>query len=342
MLKTFFNLFRGSNLQPDPQRQPPSDVEPAPPAPPLPLSRLELFFLSKFEKPTNPEDASEYLKAILQCNAVETTKKFFDAGLIVGAAEIESLLASTKQADLKQALRDAGLKVSGKKEDLAQRLFESKPEIARQLVRGPFFVLSAEGREQVLTFQNAEDLADGQYTAEWLHCFDQGDVGGVLRAHRAYWQWMIKPPESPNSFGMSLPDDRALEMYRAIMDAKPAILGDIDSSDLLYLRRCVAWDFASGGRGGSSRFPVPPNFRCVLEPGAAARMVLSSATYTVQMRTARRTGIGNFELLISGDGCSHCRTFSGKTFTASKVPELPHAKCTHPMGCRCIAILKSF
>jgi hypothetical protein len=302
------------------------------------LSRVELFFLSKFNKPLNPEKLGEYLKAIIQQDPMKTTSRFLRSGLIESASELTSLLASTTQVDLKQALKDAGLKVSGKKEDLAKRLFENSPNLARQMIKGPHFVLSPTGREKVQAFLAAEEEADKEYTADWMRCFDQRDLNGLLAAYQAYSKWEIKPPASFNSMGTSLPDDRIVEMYQAIIDAKPGILGEITPSNLLYLQRCAAWNWAGGGRGGSNRFSVPSDFKCTLEAPVAVSMVSFSAKHSVDMKTFTRLKIKKVKILACGGGsCSYCQKLDGKSFTLSTAPELPHVKCTNEMGCRCLA-----
>jgi hypothetical protein len=302
------------------------------------LSRVELFFLSKFAKPLNPEKVGEYLKATIQRDPTKTATRFLRSALIESASELIGLLASTTQVDLKQALKDGGLKVSGKKEELAQRLFENSPDRARQMVKGPYFVLSASGREKVQAFLASEEEADKKYAAEWLRCFDRHDLNGVLAASRAYSKWEIKPPASFNPMGISLPDDRIVEMYQAIIDAKPGLLGEITPSNLFYLQRCAAWNWAGGGRGGSNRFSVPSDFKCTLEAPVAVSMVSFSAKHSVDMKTFARLKIKKVKILACGGGsCSYCQKLDGKSFTLSNAPELPHVKCTNELGCRCLA-----
>ena len=138
--------------------------------------------------------------------------------------------------------------------------------------------------------------------------------------------------------GISLPDERIIEMYQAIIDAKPGILGEITSSNLSYLQRCAAWNWAGAGKGGSLRFALPVDFKCAREAQVAVRMVTFAAKHNVNMRTFKRLDIKNVKILACGAAsCSHCQKFDGKTFPLGKAPELPHPKCTHEMGCRCIA-----
>ena len=94
MFKSLFSLFGGEKQK---------------------FSRVELFFLSKFNEPTNPAEVSGYVKATLRQDPAKVVQKYLGGGLIESATELSSLLASAKQATLKQALKDAGLKVSGKK-----------------------------------------------------------------------------------------------------------------------------------------------------------------------------------------------------------------------------------
>ena len=53
------------------------------------FSRVELFFLSKFDEPTNPAEISGYLKATLQQEPDNATKKFLGGGLIESATELK-------------------------------------------------------------------------------------------------------------------------------------------------------------------------------------------------------------------------------------------------------------
>ena len=50
------------------------------------------------------------------------------------------------------------------------------PDLTRQMIRGPHFVLSPEGRESVQAFLAAEEEAGEKYSAEWLGCFDRRDL----------------------------------------------------------------------------------------------------------------------------------------------------------------------
>jgi hypothetical protein len=346
MFKTIMKLFGGGGQEKQPAGQGDEikllhGLPEAPAVGVVPgdkLSRVELFFLSKFEKPLNPKEISAYLKATVQQDLSQTTKRFLASGLIEIASDLISLLASTKLVALKEALKDTGFKVSGKKEELAQRLIENKPDLAHQMMNGQHFVLSPLGREKVQAFLAVEEAADEKSTAEWLRCFNRRDLKGALAAHHAYSAWEIKPPASFNPMGISLPDDRLIEMYQAIIDAKPGILGDISAANLSYLQQCAAWNWASAGKGGSLRFSVPSDFKCALEAPVAVSMVFFSAKHSVDIKTFTRLNIKKVKILACGGGsCSQCQKLDGKTFTLGKVPELPHIKCTNEMGCRCIA-----
>ena len=114
------------------------------------LTRVEQFYLSKFVTPRDPADTSEFVKAILQQDPVKIARRLVSAGLLEKASKLASLNAATRQADLKQALRAAGLKLSGKKEELAQRFIENRPELAAELSQQEFFVLSKCGTETAI------------------------------------------------------------------------------------------------------------------------------------------------------------------------------------------------
>ena len=203
-------------------------------------------------------------------------------------------------------------------------------------MQGPHYVLSASGTEMARSFEESEAAAADVFTQRWLRGFERGDLKGMLATHNAYSEWAPKPPPGFNPVGITLPDDRVLAMYEAIMTARPRILGNVSDETLRFLRKRAAWDWASAGIGGSLRFDAPGDYTCALPPDVAARMIYFAAKQHTDYAMYRHIGVK--KVTVSGvGGCDHCRSFLGKTFKIDKVPELPLPGCTDPVGCRCSA-----
>jgi len=303
------------------------------------LTRFEQFYLSKFVTPRDPADTSEFVKAILQEDPVKIARRLVRAGLLEKASKLASLNAATRQADLKQALRAAGLKVSGKKEELVQRLIENRPELAAELSQQDFLVLSKIGTEAVASFLRDEQAHQDALSAEWLRCYSKRDLNGVLAASRKYHKWKIQPPIGFNPGAIDLPDQDMLDMLECIVKVRPSILGNISQDNLNYLRRCAAWNWASAaGCGSSKQFALPADFECRLAAETAVRMVDFAAKHRRDLRKFQHIGIHEVRITTVGLNagcCSYCQSFEGKMFSLEAVPELPHANCTNSTGCRC-------
>jgi len=77
-----------------------------------------------------------------------------------------------------------------------------------------------------------------------------------------------------------------------------------------------------------------------MKPDAAARMLWFHASFLSTVENYKRLGVDRVEVLGTSDSCEDCQKLQKRRYRLDRVPELPYARCTHVMGCRCSMIAK--
>jgi hypothetical protein len=109
----------------------------------------------------------------------------------------EKLAVMLRAQDLKQLLKEQGLKTSGKKDELLNRLIEARPGEAEKrasAMAGDFFICTLEGREKVK--QHGYRRADRQDSAqqEMKHLLTLGKIDQAAEVVNIYMQSEQRPP----------------------------------------------------------------------------------------------------------------------------------------------------
>jgi hypothetical protein len=100
-------------------------------------SNAHLLLLSKFLHPNSIEEfaKADYWNNALGENATQAIKHFIDEGILL-KADLEGLLDyKFKITELKNMLKERGLKVSGRKDELITRLIQVDPENMKKASR---------------------------------------------------------------------------------------------------------------------------------------------------------------------------------------------------------------
>ena len=91
---------------------------------------------------------------------------------------------------------------------------------------------------------------------------------------------------------------------------------------------------------------VPNDFETgiPLDSDAASRMFVFHANHRRNIEGYKEAGVKTVEVSSIRDSntCAACKKISGKKFTLNNVPELPYAKCTCDIGCRCMTVVDKF
>ncbi|MGB6134714.1 MAG: SAP domain-containing protein [Acidobacteriaceae bacterium] len=244
-------------------------------------------------------------------------------------------------ADLKTMLSSRGVKVSGKKAELIQRLLEADPKGMEALY----------AHRMILRCTPAASQAVAEWKIECMKAFETASDNVIaalrnrlfkeaIRTADAYRKSKFEPPVHPAQEAMTIKltphsiEERANDLA-AVFTMRPKILKGLHPEQWggLYLNYAV-WQLL--GR-------VAPE-KCM--PGFADLGAMSSETATRmlsfyvkdQRDLARWRELGIKRVTIFGvGGCEACVALYDKTFRLDKLPELPYEGCTCELGCRCLA-----
>jgi hypothetical protein len=303
-----------------------------------------LLFLSKFLIGQELQSmVRPYWEAPLREPPVAAIERFISMGWLVPATLAAKLGSRFKASDLKPLLKERGLRVSGRKEELIERLIAADQAGMTALVADmKVYECSDEARihaeeyrkEQAQQRAKAEDRVLGQLRARdfrnaslTVAAFEAGQV--FSRGIGIDWS-------KPNV-------DRDVEQLKAVYELRPKALDGLPETEWEPLRVATGmmalWGTSSAKTWLPSGFFGMPRF----DNDTTARMLLFAANHKRQLAEYRQlssTGIGvsRFEVSVTTDSCPACQSMAGRRYKLNELPELPHAACTHAYGCRCMAM----
>lgn len=293
--------------------------------------------LSKFRSPRPLSDfGKDYRMPALREPVPQAVRRFIEEGFL-RPSPVEEKLETLRVSELKAALKEHQLKVSGRKEELIARLVTQAPAAANALAASlpPTYGLTDAAREHVERYLMWEAERTAKAVAEAKAALERGDIDSALRAHAAFVEldaW-ADPTEA-------YPAREHAEILRAVAVSRPGILRSIPEAQLPLLRLATALTHLFGR---AARDVLPTGFAAGshLDDEVAARMM---SFYVGRERERERRADADFfshvKILACDDErtCAACKQLAKRTYARAEVPELPFPACTSPMGCRCSAL----
>lgn len=305
------------------------------------LSDVELTLLGRFSTARVAEgETAERWDVPLGAPVGKTIARFIDLGLLSPASLEERLAATLKVPELKALLRDRQLPFSGTKHVLIDRLVEADPIAAEAAVAGrSLFGCTDAGAALVAEFRERKDAQQKQASQASLEMIRRGDFAGASRTVAAYEAQQV----FPRGLGIDWRSHDAAVDVRLLTNlqrATPAILSDLSEQDMDALRVATAM-MHLWGMGGAKHW-LPEGFVGSPRFGhdTAARMLLFYQKHQQEICKLRRIGIKHVRILGCPNSCDFCRGWAEKRLRLDEVPELPHAGCTHELGCRCVLVVE--
>lgn len=307
-------------------------------------SEAHLLLLSKFMVGQELENmTAAYWHGPLGEPAGAAVQRFIASGSLVPATLAAKLANRFRASDLKPFLKERGLRVSGRKDALIERLIVADETGMAALVADmKVYECSPEARaraeqyklEQAQKRATAEDRALKQ-----------------LRAHDfAVASQTVAAFEAAQVFSRGIGIDwsknnvsRDVDQLRIIFETKPKILDSLGDAEWEPLRVAVGMMALWGT--GSAKVWLPAGFVGVakFDADTAARMLLFASNHRLRLAeyrllSDRGVRIKAFQVSVTIDSCQTCKNMAGRRYELNDLPELPHADCIHPYGCRCMAM----
>lgn len=309
-------------------------------------SAAHLLLLSKFRKGDSLDryrsDSGYWAvpgwTAALGERPTKAIKRFIKDGMVEPGGLQQRMEYQFKASTLKSMLKEKGLKISGRKEDLIRRLIDSDARLMSEITRGlDLYCCTAAGMQLAENYLEGEKVKRQAVEQEVLGLLVSRKFSKALHAVSQY--------EAAQVFSRGLGIDWAnydgreeIKRLKFIFRATPTILDGIEKERLKQLR-CYAgmmllWGTATARRWSPKGFETGIH----LDADAVCRMLEFHSRYLHDMDVYRKDGIRTVKVCGADDGamCSECRKISGRKYHIGSVPELPYAKCTCDAGCRCL------
>ena len=302
------------------------------------------LLLSKFMWGSSLKDyecsqVTSYWTPVLGMEANQVIKKFVEHNLIVPANLQIRMNARLGVSDLKKLLKDRGLKVSGKKDQLIKRLVDSDPENMDSEVGSSDIYMCSEKTLPIAEAYIAEEAAIKERTMS--KCFDLLNAQELLKAVNLVSEYELGRVIQ-RGIGADFSDtSQPFKELKTIFSCRPLILKKMTDENIDTLRP-LAGMFMLWGVSKLPKKWVPDDYDTGirLDPITTARMICFYVSHQEEINFCRESGIKKIEIL-SGGGCVRCSKLNGKVYTLSKVPELPYEHCTCDRGCRCSTVAVS-
>ncbi|MGB6975554.1 MAG: SAP domain-containing protein [Terracidiphilus sp.] len=235
---------------------------------------------------------------------------------------------SFSAAELKSILQGHGLRLSGRKAELASRLAEGNRDAALDALNAKcYYSRTKMGDELAEQFTTREESA----SEIALLKFRQGDYSGAIRTAQAF-DTDLGFPASP-FFNQILPE----QCFRYLACARPVILESLPDHVIEELRDEVVLSWLGLGSTQPRLEKWQPcdgvTFR--LERQFARNMLWFSAKLRYDLEQLVKAGRKRVRISAASDSCADCASVNNTEWDIGSVPELPHPNCTHHYGCRC-------
>lgn len=304
-------------------------------------SKAHLSLLSKFlhPKPADDFDESERWKAVLGESPKQVIRRFADEGVLAQANLNAQLDYKFKTTELKAMLKQRSLPVSGRKEDLINKLVQVDPGGMKSAVAGlKILICSERGREIAEQYLSAEKTKRARLEEQVLEYLKQRKFKEASVTVAGYEAEQV----FPRGIGIDWENHnpaRDIEMLKLIFSGKPKILSRLNDDQLAALRLAAGMISLLGTNQGKEW--LPPNFETgmAMDNDAAARMLFFYASHKANIASYRQGGVvKEVEILAAQGSCETCKKMSGRKYRLNEVLELPYEHCIHEMGCRCTLI----
>ncbi len=282
----------------------------------------------------------EAWEAVLGEKPSQAIKRFVDERLI-GPADLENALnCKYSLSELKDLSKQYSLPVSGKKVDLIKRLLAKDPvTMKKSLVGQTILQCLPKGKEMAEEYLKDQDEKRSHVEAQVLDYIKRGQYRNACLVMGAFEAEQVFPRGLGTNWENYNPN-RDVELIDRIFDNTPKILSGVTDDDLNILRVGASMTILWGVNSAKKWLPTNLRLNLPFDNDTAARMVSKHALFKSHIADYKnnRDVVKAVEILPSPDSCDECKKFAGKRYSLNNVPELPHEKCTHKLGCRCTTV----
>lgn len=294
-------------------------------------SPAHLGLLSSFLKPRDIDQVVgwQYLRETLGESSQDAIERFIREGMLIPGELEECMDRYYTVADLKRMLKALGLKMSGTKPELIERLVTADRQyVDNAFDRSRLLKCSPDGAELVERLfrerQRDADLAKAQTYEALL----RGEVKTAYKAHLSYARKYLGQDYLSRPY--------LVNELEFVLSCKPKVLGDITEDSLQALRAAVClvqiWHDEHVVNWLADSLETP-----LQSPQVAARYLARHAEIYHRIASANEYA-KKFQMVFEPgdvDSCQLCMALKSSVFEKDQLPELPVVGCQSETGCMC-------
>lgn len=303
-------------------------------------SNAHLLFLSKFVHPRSPNDfvQSEDWKNVLGEHPIRAIERLYKGGLLAARDFSDGLSYKYDVSGLKDTQKIRRSPVSGRKEEMIQRLVEEDPVgIKKAIDEITVFVCTQQGADLANEYLAAEKENRAQAEQQTIEYIRNQDFKKASLEVAVFETEQVFPRGIGIEWQHHNPD-RDIRLLTTIFNAKPKILSKLGNEKMEDLRLGASMMALWGENTAYKWLPSTFNTGLSLDVDTAARMIFFHAIHQEEMKQLRESGFVKFVEIFNNnpDSCKACKNLANRIYRLEEVPELPYEHCTSEMGCRCL------
>lgn len=301
-------------------------------------NRANLALLGRFKVPSEPGEVGQaYWNNVLPQPVDVTLRLFRSNGWLVDASWQEIFSQRYRIDDLKVLLRERGLKLSGKKSELTDRLIATDDDGMRALVANAIaWKLSPSIEARVLQYEASEKAAKIAAANAALAALREGRIHEAAEIIVAYERTRVFPRGLGVDWNSQWIVDHLAGDADAIMHANPGILRELPPNDLTRLRPVAALLCLTGENRAKQWLPEGLAGHPRFDVDTTVRMLEFAGSNQMRLQQLRELGYKRIDVLTCGSSCPTCKAMGDQKYPIDAAPELPHPSCTQAYGCRCL------
>ena len=294
-------------------------------------SPAHLDLLSKFVKPRDVAQVMDwlYLKNTIRESTQDAVDRFIRDGALIPCGIEESAERVLTAAQLKKMLKEPGLKQTGSKEELVERLVAADHAgVERVISRNRVVKCSATGLALVERYEKDKQSDLDEAKQQSFAALLRNAPKEAYKLFVAYARKYASPdlPSNPPEVGW----------LEHILSSQPMVLGDALPSALRSLQAAACMKQLWYGELATNW--LPEGFTTRLKSNQVAinyltryadlrRQIEFSGEYAKRLRIVFDSN--------DIDSCNLCMALNGQEFEKDGLPELPFGNCTSETGCMC-------
>jgi hypothetical protein len=299
---------------------------------------LKIFLRPKTIK--NLNESYEWRPFLGKKNAEKFIELFIREGFLVPVnldVAIDKLLASS---EISEILRKNGLRLSGSKKVLADRLIRENRDAAELIAeRGGLYICSEDALNFIAKHDEKIEIDINNEKNKSFEMLKNGDIKGACNV---YLKTQLRYNEDENH-EESIQDNASnkFEKLQYIFKSCPAVLGNITEENKIYLQSAAAMNILWGRRREqyNTEHFLPENFSLLnVSNKQAINYLIKNSEIKKEIEDNVTEYFNKFKFEFeNGDlkSCDLCLSQKNIIFDIKTAPELPMIGCTSETGCMC-------